>query len=57
MGDFTLHERGKSVRVLEARELEELWEAGKIKWPTVTKEKIADLSTKGNYLSKTMVLF
>ena len=56
MGGFTLHERGKPVRVLEARELEELWEAGRIEWPTVTKEEIADRS-KGDYLSKTIVLF
>jgi hypothetical protein len=56
MGGFTLHERGKPVQVLEARELEKLWEAGKIKWPTVTKEEIADRS-KGDYLSKTIVLF
>ena len=56
MGGFTLHEGGKPVRILEARELEELWEAGTIKWPTVTKEEIADRS-KGDYLSKTIVLF
>jgi hypothetical protein len=56
MGGFTLHEGGKPVRILEARELEELWEAGKITWPTVTKEEIADRS-KGDYLSKTIVLF
>jgi hypothetical protein len=56
MGGFMLHERGKPVRVLEAQELEELWEAGKIKWPTVTEEEIADRS-KGDYLSKTIVLF
>jgi len=56
MGGFTLHEGGKPVRVLEARELEELWEAGKIKWPTVTQEEIADRS-KGDYLSKSIVLF
>jgi hypothetical protein len=56
MGGFTLHEGGKPVRILEARELEELWEAGKIKWPTVTEEEIADRS-KGDYLSKTIVLF
>ncbi|KAF8149174.1 hypothetical protein B0H34DRAFT_667921 [Crassisporium funariophilum] len=56
MGEFTLHEGGKPVRIMEARELEELWEAGKIKWPTVTKEEIEDRS-KGDYLSKTIVLF
>jgi hypothetical protein len=56
MGGFTLHERGKPVRVLEAEELEKLSKAGKIKWPTITKEGIADRS-KGDYLSKTIVLF
>jgi len=56
MGGFTLHEGGKPVRIMEARDLEELWEAGKIKWPTVTKEEIEDRS-KGDYLSKTIVLF
>ena len=56
MGGFMLHEGGKPVRVLEAKDLEELSEAGKIKWPTITKEEIADRS-KGDYLSKTIVLF
>ena len=55
MGGFTLHEGGKPVRVLEAKELEELSEAGKIEWPTITKEEIADRS-KGDCLSKTIVL-
>ena len=56
MGGFTLHKRGMPVRILEARELEELWETGRIEWPTVTKGEIADRS-KGDYLSKTIVLF
>ena len=56
MGGFTLHKGGKPVRVLEAKDLEELSEAGKIEWPTITKEEIADRS-KGDYLSKTIVLF
>ena len=56
MGGFTLHEGGKPVRVLGAEDLEKLSKAGKIKWPTVTKEEIADRS-KGDYLSKTIVLF
>jgi len=56
MGGFTLHEGGKPVRILEARELEELWRAGRIQWPTVSKAEIADRS-KGDYLSKTIVLF
>jgi hypothetical protein len=54
MGGFTLHEEGKPVRVLEAEELEDLSEAGKIEWPTVTEEEITDRS-KGDYLSKTLV--
>jgi len=56
MGGFMLHEGGKPVRVLAAKDLEELSEAGKIEWPTITKEEIADRS-KGDYLSKTIVLF
>jgi len=55
MGGFMLHEGGKPVQVLKAKELEELSKAGKIKWPTITKEEIADRS-KGDYLSKTIVL-
>lgn len=56
MGGFTLHKEGRPVRVLEAKELEELSEAGKIEWPTITEEEISDRS-KGDYLSKTIVLF
>ena len=56
MGGFTLHKGGNPVRVLVPKELEELSEAGKIEWPTITKEEIADRS-KGDYLSKTIVLF
>ena len=56
MGGFTLHEGGKPVRVLDSWKLEKLWDAGKIKWPTITKEEIADRS-KGDYLSKTIILF
>jgi hypothetical protein len=56
MGGFTLHEGGKPVQVLEAKELERLSKAGEIEWPTITKEEIADRS-KGDYLSKTIVLF
>ena len=56
MGGFTLHEGGKPIRILETRDLEELSEAGKIDWPTITEEEIADRS-KGDYLSKTIVLF
>jgi hypothetical protein len=55
MGGFMLHEGGKPVQVLKAKELEKLSKAGKIKWPTITKEEIADRS-KGDYLSKTIVL-
>jgi len=56
MGGFTLHKGGKPVRVLEDWELEKLSAAGKIEWPTITEEEIADRS-KGDYLSKTIVLF
>jgi len=56
MGGFTLHEGGKPVQVLGAKDLEKLSDVGKIKWPTITKEDIADRS-KGDYLSKTIVLF
>jgi len=56
MDGFTLHERGKTVWVLEAKELERLWQAREVEWPTITKEEIADRS-KGDDLSKTIVLF
>ena len=56
MGGFTLHKEGKPVWVLEAKNLEELSEAGKIEWPTIAKEEIANQS-KGDYLSKTIVFF
>jgi hypothetical protein len=56
MGGFTLHKGGKPVRILEAKELEELSEAGEVEWPTITEEEIADRS-KGDYLSKSIVLF
>ena len=55
MGGFTLHEEGKPVWVLEAKELEQLSEVGKIEWPMITEEEIVDRS-KGDYLSKTIVL-
>ena len=42
MGGFTLHEGGKPVWVLDVEEMEELSEAGKIKWPMITEEEIAD---------------
>jgi len=56
MGGFVLHEGGKPVRVLVSEDLEKLSKAGRIEWPTITKEEIADRS-KGDYLSKTIVLF
>ena len=56
MGGFTLHKGGKPLRILAVKELEELSEAGKIEWPTITEEEIADRS-KGDYLSKTIVVF
>ena len=56
MGGFTLHEGGRLVRVLEAEELEILSEAGKIKWPTITEDSEITDRSKGDYLSKTIVL-
>ena len=50
MGGFMIHEGGKLVRVLEAKDLEEILGGGKIEWPAITKEEIADRS-KGDYLS------
>ncbi|KIM41082.1 hypothetical protein M413DRAFT_445815 [Hebeloma cylindrosporum] len=48
MGGFTLHEGGRPIRVLVAQELEELSQAGKVEWPTITEEEIADRS-KGDF--------
>jgi len=56
MGGFTLHdEQGAALRILEPMELESLSEAGKIEWPSITKEEIQDRS-KGDYLSKGIVI-
>jgi hypothetical protein len=56
MGGFTLHDKqGTALRILEYRELETLSEAGKITWPSITKEEIQDRS-KGDYLSKGIVV-
>jgi hypothetical protein len=56
MGGFTLHdERGTPLRILEPIELENLSEAGKIEWPSITEKQIQDRS-KGDYLSKGIVL-
>jgi hypothetical protein len=51
MGGFTLHDKGTALRILEYRELETLSKAGKITWPSITKEEIQDRS-KSDYLSK-----
>jgi hypothetical protein len=55
MGGFTLHARGKPLRVLEWKDLEALARAGRIDWPNITEEEIKDRS-KGDYLSKGIVV-
>jgi len=56
MGGFTLHdEQGTPLRILEPNELEELSDAGRIKWPLITKAEIQDRS-KGDHFSKGIVL-
>ena len=56
MGGFTLHDqRGRAVKVLEPKELEKLYNEGKVAWPSITEEEIQDRS-KGDYLSKGIVL-
>jgi len=55
MGGFTLHERGKPLRVLRWRDLRVLAGAGRIAWPDITEEEIKDRS-KGDYLSKGIVV-
>ena len=55
MGGFTLHARGKPLRVLEWKDLEALARAGRIDWPNITEEEIKDKS-KGDYLSKGIVV-
>jgi hypothetical protein len=56
MGGFTLYDKqGTPLRILEYSELETLYEAGKIAWPSITEEEIQDKS-KGDYLSKGIVI-
>jgi hypothetical protein len=56
MGGFTLHdEQGTALRILEPIELESLSEAGKIEWPSITKEEIHN-GSMGDYLSKAIIL-
>ena len=56
MGGFTLYDqRGTAVKVLEPKELEELYDEGKVAWPSITEEEIQDKS-KGDYLSKGIVI-
>jgi len=55
MGGFTLHARGKPLRVLEWKGLEALARAGRVDWPDITEEEIKDRS-KGDYLSKGIVV-
>jgi hypothetical protein len=55
MGGFTLHDKGTALRILDYWELETLSKAGKITWPSITKEEIQDRS-KGDYLSKGIVV-
>jgi hypothetical protein len=51
MGGFTLHAKGKPIRVLEWKDLKALARARRVDWPNITKEEIEDRS-KGDYLSK-----
>ena len=55
MGGFTLHDNGTALRILEYSELETLFEAGQITWPSITAKEIQDRS-KGDYLSKGIVV-
>ena len=55
MGGFTLHAKGRPIRVLEWKDLEALARAGRIDWPNITEQEIKDRS-KGDYLSKGIVV-
>ena len=54
MGGFTLHAKGRPIRVLEWEDLIALAKARRVDWPKITKEEIKDRS-KGDYLSKGIV--
>jgi hypothetical protein len=55
MGGFTLHAKGKPIRVLRWKDLKALVTAGRIVWPDITQDEIKDRS-KGDYLSKGIVV-
>ena len=55
MGGFTLHAKGRPIRVLEWKDLEALARAGRVDWPTITEQEIKDRS-KDDYLSKGIVV-
>ena len=55
MGAFTLHAKGRPIRVLEWKDLEALARAGRVDWPNITEQEIKDKS-KGDYLSKGIVV-
>jgi len=56
MGGFSLHDADKSfLRVLDEETLEELYRAGQIEWPNITKKEIQDRS-KADIFSKGIVL-
>jgi hypothetical protein len=55
MGGFTLHAKGRPIRVLEWKDLEALARAGRVDWPSITEQEIKDRS-KGDYLSKGIVV-
>ncbi|KAF9002070.1 hypothetical protein BDQ17DRAFT_1226231, partial [Cyathus striatus] len=56
MGGFVLSEPGGGERTLSVDELEELHQAGKVSWPTITQEEIWDKS-KGDLLAKSFIMF
>jgi len=56
MGGFSLHDADKSfLRVLDEETLEELYRAGQIEWPNITKKEIQDRS-KADIFSKGIML-
>ena len=55
MGGFMLYEGGEAKEVLPAKLLEELFQEGKIDFPTITEKEIQDRSKAGG-LSKALVI-
>jgi hypothetical protein len=57
MGGFILYDQrgAAAIKVLEPKELEKLYNEGKVAWPSITEEEIQDKS-KGDYLSKGIVI-